>query len=138
MACLRLLGLDGLDKENYFAQLMAGATEEGSPADIPMDEESDAASVDEEPEERAPEEHGESIQNQPTQAGIPFPPSSLSHLSNFAYCDFVDEDDIMSSDLDESALKRELEEEVKLNSQDEKTSRQYERDLWKGHAEKTS
>lgn len=122
--------MDELSEEFDFAQQ---TTEEGSPADISMDKEPDTASVEEEPEEYLSEEP-EGIPKQPSQSGIPFLPSSLSHLSNFTYCDFLDEDDIVSSDLHEAAWKRELEEEEKLNSQDEKTSKQYERDLWKVHA----
>ncbi|SRR6266545_1339337 len=134
MACLDSLGLDELTKENYFAELMARVDEEGSPAEISMDEESDAASVNEELEEKSPEGPGQSVQIQPDRSWVPFPPSSLSYFLNFTYCRSPDEDDIMTSDFDEAALERELEEEERLNSEDKKTSKQYERNLWKAHA----
>jgi hypothetical protein len=129
LECLKNMRLDQLSKERYFADVLEDAEE------MSVDEES---TVSDEHSAFESEEAPESLPSHSTGSGSslhPFlpPQPPLSYLSNLTYWDLFSESDILSTDVDEAGLTKELADEDILDVLDIVQSKEYENSLWKTH-----
>lgn len=74
---------------------------------------------------------GSSLPYSSLSQGVYFTPPLFAYSPNLIYVDLFSEDDILPSDIDETALNGELEEEEALDAQDTKQCEEYEQRLWR-------